>query len=61
MLVNYHLTETIAKNHLTARAKSLLHTNSLKQHKIEVPWCYSVGCNNDMKSVQKIQLDKIFK
>ena len=49
------LSETHSQN-LTARAKSLLHP-SKHYYKVEVPWCY---CNSDMKTVQKIQKDKIF-
>ena len=53
----WSVTETPLQNLLTARVKSLLHP--LKQYcKVEVPRCY---CNSDMKTVQKIQKDKIFK
>jgi len=50
------VTETPLQNPLTARAKSLLHP-SKQYYKVEVPWSYS---NSDMKTVQKIQKDKIF-
>jgi len=50
------LSETPLQNLLTARAKSLLHP-SKHYYKVEVPWCY---CNSNMKTVQKIQKDKLF-
>ena len=53
--IRLSLTETYVQNQLAASVKSLLHTS--KQYKVEVPWCC---CNNDMKSLQKMQKDKIF-
>ena len=50
------LSETPLQNLLTARAKSLLHP-SKHYYMVEVPWCY---CNSNMKTVQKIQKDKLF-
>ena len=50
------LSETPLQNLLTARAKSLLYP-SKHYYKVEVPWCY---CNSNMKTLQKIQKDKLF-
>ena len=50
------LSETPLQNLLTARAKLLLHP-SKHYYKVEVPWCY---CNSNMKTVQKINKDKLF-
>jgi len=50
------LSETPSQNLLTARDKSILRP-SKHYYKVEVPWCY---CNSNMKTVQKIQKDKLF-
>ena len=53
------LTETSVQNPLTARAKSLLHTSSSMQYKVEVARCYCYNEWHELNTVQKIQKDKI--